>query len=530
MSTLSAAIKASGSALSAERARIEVAVSNLANAGTTAGSEATAYRAMKPVFRTVMDEQGRATVQVDQTAYYIEDSWNITDDFVAYLGLRWDTFDNKNGAGQSYVKIDNQFAPRLGFSWDVFGDSTFKVFGNAGRYALPLTPSVAVRGASASLFSRQNFNFTGVDPVTGAPLGLTPRGPVAYLNAETGEPHIAETVASKNLKPMYQDEYILGFQKQLTDVQIERADLEAEFQEISRLERSGESFLSLPRVAQDKGVQDLLSQANGLEKDLERLSVTYLDKHPRVVEVRTQRDDVRRKIDTEVDRIISNVKVEYSLAMQNEPQSVLFGQRIVDGALFPLVLLVLGFVARGLLARFVPLAVFHVAIPVLVSLAVIRLGVKVLQVAFDESPWVRVLERTISWVAWAGMVLWVSGLLPLMLAEAQDVGGIKVLAKMLDGADPKTLRDTVDQLKNKLGSAALVLATVQDSKVSLVAGVTKDSTDRIKAGDLVNFVAQQVGGKGGGRPDMAQAGGNDPSALPKALAAVPDWVRQKLGA
>jgi small-conductance mechanosensitive channel len=110
-----------------------------------------------------------------------------------------------------------------------------------------------------------------------------------------------------------------------------------------------------------------------------------------------------------------------ALAMQNEPQSVMFGQRIVDGALFPLVLLVLGFVARGLLARFVPLAVFHVAIPVLVSLAVIRLGVKVLQVAFDESPWVRVLERTISWVAWAGMVLWVSGLLPLMLAEAQDI-------------------------------------------------------------------------------------------------------------
>jgi alanyl-tRNA synthetase len=116
-----------------------------------------------------------------------------------------------------------------------------------------------------------------------------------------------------------------------------------------------------------------------------------------------------------------------------------------------------------------------------------------------------------------------------MLAEAQDVGGIKVLATMLDGADPKTLRDTVDQLKNKLGSAALVLAAVQDSKVSLVAGVTQDSTDRIKAGDLVNFVAQQVGGKGGGRPDMAQAGGNDPSGLSKALAAVPDWVRKQLG-
>lgn len=110
-----------------------------------------------------------------------------------------------------------------------------------------------------------------------------------------------------------------------------------------------------------------------------------------------------------------------ALAMQNDSQSVLFGQRIVDGALFPIVLLVLGFVARGLLMRFVPLAVFHVAIPVLVSLAVIRLGVKVLQVAFDDSPWVKALERTISWVAWAGMVLWVSGLLPVMLAEAQDI-------------------------------------------------------------------------------------------------------------
>src|SRR5690606_29124707 len=132
-----------------------------------------------------------------------------------------------------------------------------------------------------------------------------------------------------------------------------------------------------------------------------------------------------------------------------------------------------------------------------------------------------------------------------MLREAQDIGGIKVLARTLEGADPKTLRDTVDQLKNKLGSAALVLATVHDSKVSLVAGVTRDSTDRIKAGaagvtrdstdrikagELVNFVARQVGGKGGGRPDMAQAGGTDPSGLDKALASVPAWIREQLGA
>jgi alanyl-tRNA synthetase len=112
-----------------------------------------------------------------------------------------------------------------------------------------------------------------------------------------------------------------------------------------------------------------------------------------------------------------------------------------------------------------------------------------------------------------------------MLAEPIEVNGMKVLARNLEGVDPKTLRETVDQLKNKLGSAVLVLATVKDNKVSLVAGVTKDCTDRIRAGDLVNFVAAQVGGKGGGRADMAQAGGNDPAGLEHALASVPEWVR-----
>lgn len=165
--------------------------------------------------------QSGSTVAVDQTAYYLEDSWNITDDFVAYLGARWDTFENKNGNGETYVKIENQFAPRLGFSWDVFGDSTFKVFGNAGRYALPLTATVAVRGASVSLFSEQFFNYTGVDPNTDAPTGLTPvdgsRGEIRYLNNEFGLAKNPETIASQTLEPMYQDEYILGFQKQLTD-------------------------------------------------------------------------------------------------------------------------------------------------------------------------------------------------------------------------------------------------------------------------------------------------------------------------
>ncbi len=115
-----------------------------------------------------------------------------------------------------------------------------------------------------------------------------------------------------------------------------------------------------------------------------------------------------------------------------------------------------------------------------------------------------------------------------MIDEAILIGGINVIAKKLDAVDPKTLRESVDQLKNKLGTAALVLATVNDQKVSLVAGVTKDSIERIKAGELVNFVAQQVGGKGGGRADLAQAGGNDPSTLDNALAQVPDWIREQL--
>jgi alanyl-tRNA synthetase len=115
-----------------------------------------------------------------------------------------------------------------------------------------------------------------------------------------------------------------------------------------------------------------------------------------------------------------------------------------------------------------------------------------------------------------------------LLAQAVEVKGIKVLAATLEGADVARLRETMDKLKDKLQTAAIVLASVQDGKVSLIAGVTKDSTSRVKAGDLVNFVAQQVGGKGGGRPDMAQAGGTDPAGLPQALAGVAAWVGERV--
>ena len=114
--------------------------------------------------------------------------------------------------------------------------------------------------------------------------------------------------------------------------------------------------------------------------------------------------------------------------------------------------------------------------------------------------------------------------------QAVEIDGINVLAAHIEGSDGKTLRELVDQLKDKLGNAAVVLSTVQDDKITLIAGVSKEQTSRIKAGDLVNSVALQVGGKGGGRPDMAQAGGDNPAALSAALKAVPDWVKATLNA
>jgi alanyl-tRNA synthetase len=115
-----------------------------------------------------------------------------------------------------------------------------------------------------------------------------------------------------------------------------------------------------------------------------------------------------------------------------------------------------------------------------------------------------------------------------LASQAVTVKGSKVLATTVEGADAKTLRETLDQLKDKLKSAAIVLGAVNDGKVSLIAGVTADLTSKVKAGELVNFVAQQVGGKGGGRPDMAQAGGTDAAALPGALQSVKSWVEEKV--
>jgi alanyl-tRNA synthetase len=115
-----------------------------------------------------------------------------------------------------------------------------------------------------------------------------------------------------------------------------------------------------------------------------------------------------------------------------------------------------------------------------------------------------------------------------LAAQAVDVNGAQVLAATIDGADAKVLRETMDQLKGRFKSAAIVLGSTEGGKVTLIAGVTSDLTGRIKAGDLVNHVATQVGGKGGGRPDMAQAGGTNPAALPAALQSVRTWVAERL--
>jgi len=115
-----------------------------------------------------------------------------------------------------------------------------------------------------------------------------------------------------------------------------------------------------------------------------------------------------------------------------------------------------------------------------------------------------------------------------LIGDAVEVKGAKVLAATLDDADVAALRAAMDKMRDKLKSAVIVLASTAGGKVTLISGVTSDLTGKVKAGELVNFVAQQVGGKGGGRPDMAQAGGTEPEKLPAAMASVQAWVEQKL--
>ncbi len=164
----------------------------------------------------------KADMSMKQKAYYLQDTWQVNDTLMLNIGLRNDRFTNYNNYGQSFVDQKNQWEPRLGFSWDVNGDSSFRVFGNAGRYYLALPQSVAQRAATPSSFSYEYFTYTGID-ANGVPTGLTAvgglngapaPGPVSSNN-EIGQDVDPNVVTAKNLKAQYQDEYILGFDKSL---------------------------------------------------------------------------------------------------------------------------------------------------------------------------------------------------------------------------------------------------------------------------------------------------------------------------
>ncbi|MFT3763617.1 MAG: TonB-dependent receptor [Pseudoxanthomonas sp.] len=158
------------------------------------------------------------TVSVNQKSWYVEDKWQVTDNFLLSLGIRNDSFENLNTTGQTFVKQDDIWQPRLGFSWDILGNGDSKLYGTLGRYSLPIAANVALRAASASYYTVTYYNYTGIDEATGVPTGLTSYNDGAYdsvVNGENGTVPDAAAVASKNLKPYTQDEAVLGYQYKL---------------------------------------------------------------------------------------------------------------------------------------------------------------------------------------------------------------------------------------------------------------------------------------------------------------------------
>lgn len=152
---------------------------------------------------------------VENKAFYIEDSWQVTDNVLAYLGVRSEAFENFNAQGDSFVKADHLIAPRMGFSWDVNGDSTFKVFGNAGRYFIPVASNTNIRASGGEVLIEDFFLSSGVDASRGEPTGLGSQVGQTNVNGSLDAPD-SRTLAVADLDPMYQDEFILGFQKQLS--------------------------------------------------------------------------------------------------------------------------------------------------------------------------------------------------------------------------------------------------------------------------------------------------------------------------
>lgn len=155
--------------------------------------------------------------KTDLNAWYLEDRWQVTDRWLAYVGVRNEAFKNYNSAGKVFMEQNNQWAPRLGVSWDVHGDSSLKLYANLGRYYLALPNGVAVRGAGGSLNTTQWFSFTGIDPATDLPTGKTALTPVLSPNAEFGQPRDPRTARIENLKSHSQDELIIGADQQLSE-------------------------------------------------------------------------------------------------------------------------------------------------------------------------------------------------------------------------------------------------------------------------------------------------------------------------
>jgi outer membrane receptor protein involved in Fe transport len=169
------------------------------------------YYARKRIFDTT------TSMAVDQKAYFIEDKWQISDKLLFTAGVRNDRFKNYNNNGAVYVNSGNQWAPRFGASWDVFGDSSLKVYGNLGRYYLALPNSVAIRGASSSTYTNEYFAYSGIS-ADGEPTGLRALGPgPVSSNGEYGQPNDPKSITATNLKSQFQDEAILGFDKTLGD-------------------------------------------------------------------------------------------------------------------------------------------------------------------------------------------------------------------------------------------------------------------------------------------------------------------------
>jgi len=158
----------------------------------------------------------QTSMRTTQKAYYLQDDWQVMPNLLLDIGVRNDHFTNYNDRGTAFVDLKNQWEPRIGASWDVNGDSSFKVYGNVGRYYLALPDNAAERAANVSTYLTTNYNYTGVD-ANGVPTGLTPQGPTTSPDGEKGAPKDPQQVTARNLKAEYLDEFILGFDKKLND-------------------------------------------------------------------------------------------------------------------------------------------------------------------------------------------------------------------------------------------------------------------------------------------------------------------------